>query len=220
MPRIILDLGPGGGLEIVPDVDLSVDTDIVAVFPDTTVISQYFNSPALVQLVENMAQYFSPQANLDAFYNLIWNIDTASGYGLQVWGRIVNVDNIIQVTSGEFFGFNEGNFDGFTTSPAVIQGPFQSGQSNTGSYVLADAAYRQVILAKALFNICDGSIKAINQVLINLFKGRGNAYVVETGPLSLAYTFNFLLTPVEYATITQLNILPRPSGVATSVVQL
>ena len=182
--------------------------------PQSTVIRQYGNSPALTQLVQNMNDYFDPSANLGNFFTQIWNIDTAQGYGLIIWGRIVNVGNTIQVTNPDYFGFSQAGLDGFS------QGPFYSGEATTATFVLSDDAYRQVILAKALFNICDGSIPAINQILLNLFAGRGNCYVQETGPLMMAYVFTFALTPVEYAIVTQLGILPRPSGVATSVMVL
>ena len=54
--------------------------------------------------------------------------------------------------------------------------------------MLSDAAFRTLILAKALSNICDGSIPAINQILINLFcqPWHGNAYVSE-GELTMAF---------------------------------
>src|SRR5579871_5512746 len=62
-----------------------------------TIISQYANSPILTQLIANFDQYIDPTKNLDAFFDLIWNVDTAQGYGLDVWGRIVGVTRVLQV---------------------------------------------------------------------------------------------------------------------------
>jgi hypothetical protein len=56
-----------------------------------TVISQFANSPVLLALVDSMDSEIDPSANIDAFYDTVWNINTASGYGLDVWGRIVGV---------------------------------------------------------------------------------------------------------------------------------
>lgn len=182
--------------------------------PLETLITKYANSPAIQQLVLNMNDYFSPQANLDQFFEQIWNIDTAEGYGLIIWGRIVGVGNTVTISAFDTFGFNQGGA-GFT---GFGQGPFGGINNSTQNVILSDPAYRSVIMAKALFNISDGSIKGINQILLNLFPGRGNCYVAEISPLEIAYTFDFALTPVEYATITQLGILPRPCGVAASVV--
>ena len=64
---------------------------------EATVISQYQTSPTLLQLIENMETYIDPLTNLDAFYVNIWNIYSASGYGLDVWGRIVGVTRTIRV---------------------------------------------------------------------------------------------------------------------------
>lgn len=182
--------------------------------PLQTLIKKYANSPAIQQLVLNMNDYFSPHANLEQFFQLVWNVDTAEGYGLVIWGRIVGVGNVVTISAFDTFGFNQGGsaYTGFG------QGPFNSGNNSSQNVILSDSAYRSVIMAKALFNISDGSTKGINQILLNLFPGRGNCYVAVTGPLQIAYTFDFPLTPVESAIITQLGVLPRPCGVAASVV--
>lgn len=59
---------------------------------EQTIISQYANSPAICKLVYNMNEYIRPDANIDNFFNFIFNVDTAQGFGLDIWGRIVNVD--------------------------------------------------------------------------------------------------------------------------------
>jgi len=78
-----------------------------------TVISQYANSPILTQLIENIYAYLDQTKNFDAFFDLIWNVDTAQGYGLDVWGRIVGVTRIIAVQNTRRFGFQE-------ASPGVL----------------------------------------------------------------------------------------------------
>ena len=37
-----------------------------------TIISQYSNSPTLVQLANNMDDYINPDTDFDAFYNFVW----------------------------------------------------------------------------------------------------------------------------------------------------
>jgi hypothetical protein len=182
----------------------------------TTVISQYANSPILSQLCTDMGQYFDQTVDFDSFYDTIWNVDTAIGYGLDVWGRIVGVGRVLHVASpGRYFGFEEagGSEDGFN------QSPFFTGQTLTDNFYLSDDAFRILIFAKALSNICDGSIKAINQLLLNLFPNRGNAYVVDNLDMTMVYTFEFSLTPVEAAIMAQSGVLPNPVGVGTSIVQ-
>lgn len=189
---------------------------------DRTIISQYSNAPTLRQMIINMNGYFDPAANLDMFYDLIWNVSTAVGYGLDVWGRIVGIPSgrILQVATGKFLGFDEA-----TTASAdpFNQSPLYSGQPTTSNFALSDAAFRLLIYAKALANICDGSIPAINQVLLILFPGRGNCYVTDGEDMTMTYTFASFtppLTPVEVAIVQGAGILPRPVGVSATLVQI
>lgn len=136
-----------------------------------------------------MDQYISPAANLENFYNQIWNIDTAVGFGLDTWGRIVGVGRVLNVQSGEYFGFDEAT--NLSANP-FGQAPLYGGQAITSNYALTDEAYRLLIFAKAAANICDGSIPAINQILMNLFPNRGNAYVTDgrnSGAIGMYFGF-------------------------------
>lgn len=182
-----------------------------------TIISQFANSAVLTQLIADFNDYIDQTNNFDAFFDLIWNVDTAQGYGLDVWGRIVGVTRTLQVQAGLYFGFAEAG--GLTVSP-FNQAPFFSGSTLTSNFQLSDDAFRVLIFAKALANISDGSIPAINQILLNLFPGRGNAYVTDGEDMTMTYTFEFELTSVEAAIVTESGALPKPVGVSASVVQL
>lgn len=182
-----------------------------------TVISQYANSPILTKLIENFSEYVDQAQNFDSFYDLIWNVLTAQGAGLDVWGRIVGVSRTLDLqNAGKFFGFDEATT---ISADPFNQSPFYSGSALTTNFQLSDAGYLILILAKALANISDGSSKSLNQLLINLFPGRGNAYVTDTGNMTMTYTFDFTLTPVEAAIVTQSGVLPKPVGVAVTYVQ-
>ena len=181
----------------------------------TTMISQYANSETIAALVTNMAQYVDPTANFDEFYDVIWNVDTAVGLGLDIWGRIVGVQRVLQLPStSSYLGFQEaGSWQPFG------QAPFYSGGGVTNNYALSDDAFHTLILAKALANICDGSIAAINQLLLNLFPGQGNCYCTDGLNLTMTYTFKFTLSPVQFAIVANSGVLPRPSGVSATIVQ-
>lgn len=62
---------------------------------EQTIISQYGNSPTILALIQNMNQNIDPCADIDGFFNWIWNIDTAQGFGLDIWGRIIGINRII-----------------------------------------------------------------------------------------------------------------------------
>ena len=174
-----------------------------------TLISQYANSPILFQLIENLNTYFDQTEIGDALYDMFWNIDTAQGVWLDVWGRVVGVSRIIPIASGNYFGFEEAgsSVEGFN------QLPFYNGQALTSNYAVSDKVFLILILAKAFANISDGSIPSINQLLLNLFPGRGRCYVVEGANMTMTYTFEFALSQGEQAIIVNSGGLPRPSGV-------
>ncbi|MDN7913670.1 DUF2612 domain-containing protein [Burkholderia cepacia] len=187
---------------------------------DRTIISQYANSPTIVQLIHNFDQYIDPSADIDTFYNLIWNVDTAVGYGLDVWGKIVGLDNgrLLKVPITDIaFGFQEA---GAQSATPFGVGAFYPGYTVTQDYELEDSYFRTLILVKALANISDCSIPSINQLLQNLFAGRGRCYVNDLGNMQLRYTFEFYLEPFEVSVLTQSGALPRPTGVLASLAQV
>ncbi|WP_227242384.1 DUF2612 domain-containing protein [Paraburkholderia caribensis] len=187
---------------------------------ERTIISQYSNSPTLVQLVKNIDGYIDPSADIDVFYSNIWNIDSAVGKGLDIWGKIVGLDNgrILKIPSAEInLGFHEA---GNASATPFGSGVFYSGNPATQNYALSDDAFRTLILVKALANICDGSIPSYNRLLQNLFAGRGRCYVNDLGNMQMRYTFEFYLQPFEMAIMTQSGALPRPTGVLASLVQV
>jgi hypothetical protein len=184
--------------------------------PWDTIISQYANSPSLVQIIFNLCGYLDPTALFDQFFSLIWNLDTAQGYGLDVWGRIVGVNRVIAVPTGDYFGFAEAGDD---SEQPFNSAPFYSGQPSTENYPLSDDAFRTLIYAKALANISNGSSASINQILLMMLPGLGNAYVTDGLNMTMTYTFDFTLTPLQYAIVVTSGVLPKPAGVALTIVQ-
>jgi hypothetical protein len=178
---------------------------------ERTIISQYGNSPTILQLVQNMNAYLDPRADFDAFFDYVWNVDTAQGFGLDIWGRIVNIRRELQIPNAPvYFGFK----DALPGSYPFDEAPFYDGTPPaTQTYKLADDAYRKLILTKALANIASSNAPSLNQLLQNMFADRGRCYVNDLGGMQFRYTFEFDLTLQEYAIVTQSGVLPRPAGV-------
>lgn len=186
-----------------------------------TVASQYANSPILMELLRDMETYLDPSADLNLFFQDMWDVNTAVGYGLDVWGRIVGIDRIVTLTqSMQFFGFVEAADIPLTAPQPFNQAPFFSGAYINQNYSLADSAFRKLIMTKALTNITNCSIPAINQILRNLFGAQGQAWCTETGNMTMTYTFAFTLAPVDYAIIATSGVMPRPAGVSSVIIQL
>lgn len=180
-----------------------------------TVLSQYANSPTILGLINSFNDAIDPSADLDAFYNNVWNIHTAVGFGLDSWGKIVGVSRYIKVTTGSYLGFKTGASP--ETSQPFGQASFYTGAAATSTYALSDDAYRTLILTKALANIVMTTSPAINQVLQALFAGRGRCYVSDQGNMQMRYTFEFYLQPYEQAIMQNGGVLPRPAGVSATI---
>lgn len=186
-----------------------------------TVISQYANSPILMQLIENFAAYVDQTENIDNFIDFMRDISTAQGIGLDIWGTIVGVTRTLHIVGTQkYFGFEEATTISADSFGPGGQSPFFAGNPLTSNFQLSDDSFRVLILAKALANISDGSIKSINQILINLFRNRGNAFVVDNNNMTMIYNFNFVLTAVELAIVSQSGVLPKPVGVASTIVEV
>jgi hypothetical protein len=189
-------------------------------FPRNTVISQYANSPTILALIDAMYDAISPDADIDAFYDFVWNVDTAQGFGLDIWGRIVNVSRNLTIPgTTTYLGFNEAYtaITAATGAQPFGQAPFYTGVQATNTYILADDAYRTLILVKALANISDCTVPNLNKLLQTLFAGRGRCYVTDTGAMEMRYVFEFQLLPFELAILTQSGAVPRPAAVYARV---
>lgn len=197
---------------------------------EPTVISQYANSPTLLQWLSNMNQYMDQSSNFANFLSYVWNVDSAVGFGLDIWGRIVNVARLLQIpNTTPYVGFDiagESQPAQDWTPAGSSQPPFNNppvggamytGHNATEAYLLDDNSYRQLILAKAFANICSTTAPAINQILQNLY-GVGQAYVLHSGVMAITYNFNFKPTPIQLAILEQSGVIPTPPGVAFSIV--
>ena len=199
-------------------VELPVDNELATRAPiwPQTVISQYANSPRILAMIESFSDAIGADRLSDLFFDAIWNIDTADEYGLDFWGRVVNVRRTLYVPggqTGDLFGFEEQGLGGVF---GFNQWPFNTLNTLTPNYVLADVDYRRLILVKAFSNIADRSIPTMNAALLQLFPGRGNVYVADGGDMTAAFVFGFLPTPLDLAILLQSGAFSTPSGVLFS----
>jgi hypothetical protein len=184
---------------------------------ESTILAQYANSPILMGLLNEYNSAVDPSPLYDDFYNEVWNVSTAGTYGLDVWGRIVGVSRIINLPSGVYLGFDEG---GFLSYSGFNQDSFYSGAFGTTNYKLSNDEFRVLIMAKALANISQTNIKTYNDILLQLYPGRGNVYVIDNGHMLLLLTFLFPITKLELAILKQAKTFFNPTGVGTFVYAL
>lgn len=145
------------------------------------------------------------------------DIDLATGDQLDIIGEIVGVSRLVNgVIVVPFFGFEgvllaqpfgeEGNL--------WVGGRFyEEGEETTGTSVLADPEYRLLIRAKIVRNHSKGTCEDIMNALTYLFDGAPSGIVDDIGGMAIDIGIGRPLTNIEYALITELDILPRPAGV-------
>lgn len=179
---------------------------------ESTIGSQYANSPAIDALIASMNTWMDPTPNLQQFYSFVWNILTAQGFGLDIWGSILGVGRTLQIpATTTYFGFSGGAGVPFNNGS-----PFYAGESPTQAYQLPDSQYLILLLAKAYANISNVSIPSMNTMLQLLF-GAGSVYVIDQGGMILTLAFNFSLTQVQYAIVANSGVLPHPTGVLVDI---
>ena len=191
-----------------------------------TLLSQYNNSPTIMGMLESFNDAVNPTTDIANFYSNIWNVNTAVGYGLDVWGAIVNVSRYLQIPiSPNYLGFKEAYLSGYaTTGPQPFgQAPFYNSSVSTQTYALTDDVYRKLILIKAAVNISNISVPNINKMLRTFFgtsisgNPAGVAYVIDTLNQGFTYHFNFVPNTLQLAIVQNSNVFPRPSGVNVTV---
>jgi Protein of unknown function (DUF2612) len=185
-----------------------------------TFVSQYANSPRMLALINDWNADIDPSVDLDNFFNAEWNVSTASGWGLDVWGRIVGVNRNVRLPAGgPWFGFL-----GQTEAQPFGQGVFYGPHSSPYTiYPLDDDSFRLLIMTKALANISSCSAQSLNALLTKLFSVSNPGsycYVVDNLDMTITVTFNFILSTLQLAILTQTGVMAFPSGVSVSITHL
>lgn len=179
-----------------------------------TIIRQYSNSPRLLRLLEDFRDNLDPGAFYEMAMDRIFDPRTASGVGLDIWGRIVGVSRYIDVAVDKYLGFAEASDLNTDTWGSAIW--YNGGGTKAGSIAMADEMFRKLIFAKAWSNLSDGSIPSINGCLQMLFSDSGRVYAVDNRDKSITFTFEFQPDAAQIAIVENSGVMPVPAGVAFS----
>lgn len=186
-----------------------------------TILTEYSASTKLLNIIDTFNQALSLDDFTDEFIKRVWDLTTNESYGLDVWGKIVGINRYVNAAiDSDAFGFAEAD-DGAPDYPTPFNdSPFYAGVQETTSVRLGDDAYRTLILCKAFSNISIATIPEINKFLKMLFSGRGRAYCVNYGGMTIGITFEFALAPYEVSILTNYEVVPVPSGVQLNISQV
>lgn len=186
-----------------------------------TILTQYSASIRLLNIIDTFNQAVSLDDFTDSFIKDVWDLTTNQTFGLDMWGKYVNIGRYITADiENDSFGFSEAN-DGTSGFPTPFgESPFYAGIQETTSVRLGNDAYRTLIMAKAFSNISIATIPEINRFLTMLFKGRGRAYCMPYPDMTMGITCEFSLYPYEKSILENYDVMPIPSGVLVNVRQV
>ena len=172
---------------------------------EKTIQSQYGNSPHIKGIIESFVKQIDPTADIETFYEKVFDPRTAEGFGLDIWGLIVGADRYLEVDEGEYFGFYGSNL-----SPMDNQ-PFYFEKGATKVYRLADNAYRNLIFLKAYANIADATLPNIKFVINQLYNG---ALAITSGHMKIRAVFlSYDVPAYALALLKRYGILNIGAGV-------
>lgn len=176
-----------------------------SILRDETILSQYSASPHILDLTHGFALRIDPAPDIDTFFEKVFDIETAQGWGLDNWGRILGVPRGVQVANVDWFGF-----DGSALQP-WNNAPFYNPDQATNLYLLTDDAYRKLLLYKAAANIGSSDAATINKLLTQVFSTFD--HVVDNLDMSIRAVFNDYLQEVELGILQTYGALNKGAGV-------
>lgn len=180
---------------------------------DQTIQSQYSSSPRIKYLIRAFHQAILPDADIKLFYDKIFNLETAEGIGLDIWGRIVGVErNMLTVANigVKYFGLGNSRLQ-MKQIQGFDQAPFFNDDLSE-KLTLSDEAYRFLIKAKALANISSGSLADLNRLVKTLLP-HVSVKITRVEPMHLMMICVGKLSDFERNLLISGQFPPIPTGV-------
>lgn len=168
-------------------------------------ISQYANSPKFVKLVEGLTGLFNNAKLIKDWYNIVFNLKTATGFGLDIWGKILNQSR----------NFTYTNQTSGVQTEYYLKGAMTIDGTNFSAEQIEET-YRTILFMKALSYITNATDKSLNELLQFYFAEKGGkCYVIQYGTMKIRYVFEFPVNKLEKS-IFMSDVMPKPTGVGTT----
>lgn len=162
-------------------------------------ISQYANSPKLVKLIEGMRNAFSNTQTMEDWFDVVYNLKTARGFGLDIWGLILNQSRLLY----------------YKDEYGIQQSVYLKGAQTIGneSYTeeQIEGYYRMLLFFRAFSYVTNSTLKSFNDLLRFYFEDR-KVFVQEIGTMSIELVFGFFPTTLEKIIFAS-DLFPKPTGV-------
>lgn len=170
------------------------------------------NLQAILQAKQDWYDLNHKQFWID-WYNNVFNLATATDFGLSVWSYILNLplsfDTPPDPTDKPTFGFGMFNQN------------FENGNftSTSGTTTILTTDQKRIVLQLRYFQLVTScTIPEVNRFLKYLFGNQGQAYLLDGNDMTQTYVFKFAIDPNLLQVIETLDLLPRPAGVESRIV--
>lgn len=180
------------------------------------ILWQYNNAPNLLSLLNFKKTWYD--TNQTGFWEdwiaNVFDLRTANDFGLQVWAIILG-----QSLYGNFVPVDNSNAWGF----GVERKNFTRGNFATqtgGSRIYSTEIARLLLRLRYFKLVSSGTIPETNRMLKYLFQPYGTAYLADGLDMTQTYYFNFVIPSEMLYMLNNTDVLPRPSGVQSTVVGL
>lgn len=172
-------------------------------------LGQYKHSAKLVGLDNELTKAFDDNHVLKDWYNIYFNIATASGAGLDWWGKRLNQNRELTYQGDSYYLQGAQTIDGVEYTAEEMEN-----------------LYRQILYMKAMSYVSNLSMDSINKILAVIFAEQGRCYceevvdiqggaLVHTGTMNIRYVFEFYVNRI-FRAIIENGLLLHPTGVGAS----
>lgn len=186
---------------------------------DTALLWQYDQAVNLQSLIIKKFSFYLDNYTFfwEDWFDDVFNLITATEFGLHVWAIILNLPLFIGVepdpVGKPIWGTNVFN----PPDPNTIQGGrnFENGSFTTsGAQAQLTTEEKRLVLRLRYYQLISaGSLTQTNEFLQYLFKDIGEVYALDGLDMSITYVFNFNVSQELLFILSTYDILPRPAAV-------
>jgi hypothetical protein len=192
----------------IQDIDFSVDVL-------KALLWQYNDATNLRALLEAKQTWYDENQKQfwEDWVTNVFDLRTANDFGLSVWSIILGQSlytTFVPSVTTPFFGFGTGN-ENF--------GVYNFGSLSGGNNVYSTETSRILLRLRYFQLTSSGTIPETNRMLKYIFGDMGNGYIVDNQDMSQTYMFGFTLSSELRFMLENTDILPRPAGVKSTIVE-
>ena len=162
-------------------------------------LAQYANSPVIVKLTEGIKEQLDNTKTIDDWFRVVFDLRTATGFGLDIWGKILNQSRRFQ-----FLDENDNLVDVYLEGAQTVDGVAYTAEQ-------MEELYRDVLFFKAFSYITNCTIKSMNDLMRFYFEDKV-VFVYEIGTMAIEVVFRFFVNKLEKAIFAS-ELFPKPTGV-------